>query len=57
MISLNSANSVTKIFIITLQGIEPASSCVRDQHTTTTTEPARHVLETGSLNGLQFILH
>ena len=50
MLSLNSANSVTKIFIITLKGIKPASSRVRDQHTTTTTAPARHMLETGSLD-------
>ena len=34
-VSLNSANSVTKIFVITVKGIEPATSCVRDQDATT----------------------
>ena len=31
MFSLNSANSVTKLFVITVKGLEPATSCVRDQ--------------------------
>ena len=30
MFSLNSSNSVTKIFV-TVKGLEPATSCVRDQ--------------------------
>ena len=35
MFSLNSANSVTKIFIIIVKGFELATSCVRDQDVTT----------------------
>ena len=35
-----------KQFMI-LKGLEPATSCVRDQHATTA--PARHMLEIGSL--------
>ena len=31
MFSLNSVNSVTKIFVITVKGLEPATSCVADQ--------------------------
>ena len=31
MFSLSSLNSVTKIFVITVKGFEPAASCVRDQ--------------------------
>ena len=46
--------SVTKIFVITAKGLELAISCVRDQHATTA--PARHMLETWSLNWLQFML-
>ena len=38
---LNSLNSVTKVFVITVKGFEPAISCVRDQDAATT--PARHV--------------
>ena len=47
--SLNSA--VTKKFM-TLKGLEPAISCVRDQHATTA--PGRHIWETGSSNWAQF---
>ena len=36
------------IFVITTKGLEPATSCVRDQDTTTA--PARHMSDTGSLN-------
>ena len=54
MFSLNSANSVTKIFVITVKGLKPATSCVRDQNATTA--PARHMWETGSLNWAQFML-
>ena len=36
-----SLNSVTKIFVITVKGLEPATSCVRDQEATTV--PARHM--------------
>ena len=49
-----SLNSATKIFNITVKGLELAISCVRDQHATTA--PVRHMLETGSLNWLQFML-
>ena len=35
-----SLNSVTKIFVITVKGLEPATSCVRDQDVITA--PARH---------------
>ena len=50
MFSLNSLNSVTKIFVVTVKGFEPATSCVRDDNATT--EPARHMWETGSPNWL-----
>ena len=30
-VSLNSLNSLTKIFIITVKGLKPATSCVRDR--------------------------
>ena len=53
-VSLNSANSVTKIFGITVKGLELAITCVRDQQATTA--PARHMLETGSWNRFQFML-
>ena len=42
-VSLNSANSVTKIFVITVKGLEPATSCVRDQDATLA--PAKHRCE------------
>ena len=35
-----SLNSVTKIFVITVKGLEPTTSCVRDQDAITA--PARH---------------
>ena len=38
---LNLANSVTKIFVMTVKGLEPTTSCVRDQDATTV--PARHM--------------
>ena len=41
MFSLNSANSMTKILVITVKGFKPASSCVRNQDATTA--PAKHV--------------
>ena len=54
-VSLNSANySVTKIFVITVKRLEPATSCVRDQDATSA--PARHMWDTGSLNRTQFML-
>ena len=37
-------NSVTKIFVITVKGLELATSCVRDKDVTTV--PARHMWET-----------
>ena len=37
-----------KIFVLTIKGLEPDTSCVRDQDATTL--PARRVQETGSLN-------
>ena len=40
MLSLNSLNSVTKNYL-PLKGLEPATSCVRDQHATTA--PARQM--------------
>ena len=45
-----SVNSVTKIIVITVKGLELAISCVRDPHDTTA--PARHMWETGCLSGL-----
>ena len=50
-VSLNSANSVTKIFVITVKGLKPATkppSCLRDQDATTA--PARHKYSQGPLN-------
>ena len=41
MFSLNSLNSVTKIFVIAVKGLEPATSCARDQDATTV--PVRHI--------------
>ena len=48
MFSLNLANSVTNILVITVKELEPAtqSSCVRDQDVTTV--PTRHIGETRS---------
>ena len=43
MVSLNSVNPVTKIFVITVKGIEPATSCVRGQDAITV--PARQICE------------
>ena len=37
-----------KIFVITVKGFEPATTCVRDQDAATV--PARQMWETGSLN-------
>ena len=54
MFSLNLLNSVRKIFVITVNGLEPAIFCVKDQDATTAL--ARHMLETGSLNSAQFML-
>ena len=45
---------LTKIFVITVKELEPATSSVRDQHATSV--PARHMWETGSLNCAQFML-
>ena len=52
MFSLNSANSVTKIFV-TIKGPEPATSWVWNQDATTA--PARHMWDTESLNWSQFM--
>ena len=46
---------MTKIFIITVKDLEPATSYVRDQGPTTA--PARHMSESRSLNWDQFMLH
>ena len=54
MLSANLTNSVTKIFVISVKGFEPPTSCVRDQHAITV--PARHMWETVSLNWPQFML-
>ena len=43
-----------KIFVITVKGLKPAISCVRDQDTTT--EQWRHMWETGYLISSQFML-
>ena len=51
MLLLNSANLVTKIFVITCH---PATSCVRDHDASTV--PARHMWEAGSVNWAQFML-
>ena len=54
-VSLNSVNSATKIYVITVKGLEPTTSCVGDKDATTV--PARHMWETGSLNWAKFMLH
>ena len=41
-------NSVTKIFVITVKGFEPATFCVRVKDANAV--PARHISEIGSLN-------
>ena len=41
MFALNSLSLVTKIFVITVKGLEPANFCVRDQDATTV--PTRHM--------------
>ena len=46
--------SVTKVFVITVKGLEPATSCVRDHDATRA--PARHMWETGSFNWSQLML-
>ena len=46
--------TVFTLFVITVKGLEPATSCVRDQDATTVL--ARHIWETGSLNWAQFML-
>ena len=53
-VSVNSAISVTKIFVIAVQRFEPVTSCVRDQ--VATTVPTRNLWETWSLNWSQFML-
>ena len=45
---------MTKISVITVKGLEPATSCVRDLDATI--GPARHMWETGSWNSVQFML-
>ena len=35
MLSLNSLNSVTKTFVITVKGFAPATTCVRNPDSTT----------------------
>ena len=53
--SLNSANSVTKIYDIKrTRTCHSATSCVRDKHATTV--PARHMWDIGSLNWAQCML-
>ena len=54
MFSLNSLNSVTRIFRITVKGFEPSISCVRDQDATTA--PERHMSEIESLNCAEFMI-
>ena len=43
-----------KTFVITVKGLKPATSCVRNQDVTTM--PTRHTWETGSLNWAQLML-
>ena len=45
---------MTKLFVITVKGFEPATSCVSDQDATAV--PARHKWKTRSLNWVQFML-
>ena len=54
MFSLKSANSVTKIFVISLKWLKPSTSCIRDQDTTTAS--VWLMWETESLNWPQFLL-
>ena len=53
-VSLNLLNSLTKIFVITIKGLKPTASCVRDQDAITV--PPRHMWDTGSLNWPKFML-
>ena len=41
MFSLNSVSSVTKIFVITVKELEPATSCGKDQDAATV--PTKHM--------------
>ena len=43
-----------KKIVIAVKGLEPVTSCIRDQDATTV--PARHMWETASLNQTQFML-
>ena len=52
--SLHENKFSDKVFVITLKGLEPATSCVKDQDATTA--PGRYMRETGSLNWAQFML-
>ena len=49
----NLLNSVTKIFVITIKGFEPATSCVKDQDVTTARTCKTHV--TNSISKLTSI--
>ena len=53
MFLLNLLNSASNLFVMTVRGLEPATSCVRDQDDSTA--PARYIWEKGSLNWAQFI--
>ena len=56
-VSVNSAKSVTNIFVITIRGFQPATICVRGVRDHDTTRAiARHIWEIRSLNWAQFML-
>ena len=64
MFALNSLNSETKIFVITVKGFKPVTSCVRNQDAATTAA-RQHVrdrifklsLVHASLNSVKVLLH
>ena len=45
MFTMNSANSMTKMFVITVKGLVPATSCVRDQDAATVDTRKRQDLQ------------
>ena len=54
MVFFLNGNSVTKIFVVTVKGLEPDTFCVREQDVTAV--PVRHLWEVESLNWAQFML-
>ena len=49
MLALNSANSMTKIFVMTVKGLEPATQPLLVLETRVLQQHQQHMSETGSL--------